>query len=155
MFSCRSVDLLDSRSSHLRTQNKEAAKSISVMSRDMPSFRLLPFAFSDTMKLTASQEFDPRLPLLIFGFHYCWLDCALMRSTDAKRLQTSKRDANVQALIARGVVGDFRSPDILRFGFAPLYTSFEDVWQAVQILKEIMRNREWDREEYRTRNKVT
>ena len=61
----------------------------------------------------------------------------------------------MQALIAKGVVGDFRSPDILRFGFTPLYTSYEDVWEAVQILKGIMENKDWDKAEYRTRNKVT
>lgn len=61
----------------------------------------------------------------------------------------------LQALIARGVVGDFRSPDILRFGFTPLYTSFRDVWDAVQHLKAVMENREWAVEEYKTRSKVT
>lgn len=61
----------------------------------------------------------------------------------------------LQALIARGVTGDFRSPNILRFGFTPLYTSFEDVWEAVQILRDIMEKKEWDKEEYKTRNKVT
>ena len=61
----------------------------------------------------------------------------------------------LQALIAKGIVGDFRSPNILRFGFTPLYTSFEDVWEALQVLKGIMENKEWDREEYKTRNKVT
>ena len=44
----------------------------------------------------------------------------------------------VQALISRGVIGDFRSPDILRFGFAPLYISYVDVWDAVSHLKEVM-----------------
>lgn len=61
----------------------------------------------------------------------------------------------MQALIARGVTGDFRSPDILRFGFAPLYTSFLDVWEAVQHLKLVMEDREWERNEYKTRSKVT
>jgi len=61
----------------------------------------------------------------------------------------------VQALIARGVVGDFRSPDILRFGFTPLYTSFRDIWESVQQLKAVMQGREWDCEKFKARSKVT
>jgi kynureninase len=60
-----------------------------------------------------------------------------------------------QALIARGVIGDFRAPDVLRMGFTPLYTRFEDVWRAVSILGEIMDSREWDHDGYRIRGKVT
>jgi len=61
----------------------------------------------------------------------------------------------MQALIARGVVGDFRAPEILRFGFTPLYTRFVDVWDAVEILHEIMADRTWDQPNYRRRAKVT
>jgi kynureninase len=46
--------------------------------------------------------------------------------------------AVMQALIARGVIGDYREPQIMRFGFTPLYTSFTEVWDAVQVLKEIL-----------------
>jgi kynureninase len=46
--------------------------------------------------------------------------------------------AVMQALIARGVIGDYREPEIMRFGFTPLYTSFADVWDAVEILKQIL-----------------
>jgi kynureninase len=60
-----------------------------------------------------------------------------------------------QALIARGVIGDFRAPDILRLGFTPLYTSFGDVWRAAQILGSIMDGRLWDCAEYRKRALVT
>ena len=59
------------------------------------------------------------------------------------------------ALIARGVIGDFREPDILRFGFAPLTTRFVDVWDAVEALVEIMETRAWDHPEHRRRPRVT
>jgi kynureninase len=63
--------------------------------------------------------------------------------------------AIVQALIAAGVVGDFRSPDILRFGFAPAYLRYVDVWDAAVRLRDIMVERRWDRPEYRRQAKVT
>ncbi|WP_284736090.1 kynureninase [Dongia deserti] len=61
----------------------------------------------------------------------------------------------MQALIARGVIGDFRAPDILRFGFAPLYVSFVDIWDAVAQLKAVMAGMEWQRPEFRRRAAVT
>ncbi len=61
----------------------------------------------------------------------------------------------MQALIARGVIGDFRAPDILRFGFAPLYVSFTDICNAVAQLKAVMAGREWERPEFRRRAAVT
>ena len=63
--------------------------------------------------------------------------------------------AIVQALIARGVIGDFRAPDILRFGFAGLYVRHVDVWDAVAVLKDIMLTRAWDRPEFMARKAVT
>jgi kynureninase len=63
--------------------------------------------------------------------------------------------AVMQALIAAGVVGDFRHPDLLRFGFAPAYVRFVDVWDAVERLREILDSAAWDRAEYRVRGKVT
>jgi kynureninase len=63
--------------------------------------------------------------------------------------------AVMQALIARGVIGDFRAPDIVRFGLTPLYLRFVDVWDAVEILRDIMQTRAWDRDEFRTRAAVT
>jgi kynureninase len=63
--------------------------------------------------------------------------------------------AVMQALIARGVIGDFRSPDILRFGFAPLYLRYVDVWDAAEALGDILRTGAWDRPEYHRRAAVT
>jgi kynureninase len=63
--------------------------------------------------------------------------------------------AAMQALIARGVIGDFREPDVMRFGFTPIYIGFADVEKAARTLVEIVRGRLWDRPEYRARNKVT
>ena len=61
----------------------------------------------------------------------------------------------VQALIERGVIGDFRSPDIARFGFAPLYVSHADVYDAVDHLVSVIERREFARPAYATRNAVT
>ena len=63
--------------------------------------------------------------------------------------------AIMQALIARGVIGDFRAPDILRFGFTPLYTRFADVWDAVDRLRQIMTSGEWRDPKYAVRAAVT
>jgi kynureninase len=63
--------------------------------------------------------------------------------------------AVMQALIANGVIGDFRAPDIIRFGFTPLYVSAEDVTKAAAVLERVMREKLWDRPEFRTRAKVT
>ena len=60
-----------------------------------------------------------------------------------------------QALIARGVIGDFRDPDILRFGFAPAYLRFADMAEAVRHLAEVLDNDEWQRAEFRERAAVT
>jgi len=68
--------------------------------------------------------------------------------------------AIVQALIARGVIGDFRAgdsqmPDILRFGFTPLYIGFEEVWQSVEHIVQVLETDEWQRAEFNQKNAVT
>ena len=63
--------------------------------------------------------------------------------------------AVMQALIARGVIGDFRAPDLLRFGFSPLYTRFVDVWDAADRLAEVLTSAAYREPRYRIRQTVT
>ena len=63
--------------------------------------------------------------------------------------------AIVQALIARGVIGDFREPDLMRFGFTPLYTRYTDVWDAVDRLLQVLASGEWRDARFATRAAVT
>jgi kynureninase len=63
--------------------------------------------------------------------------------------------AVMQALISKGVIGDFRAPDMVRFGFAPLYNTHEEVFEAAATLAKILDKKLWDTPEFRTRKKVT
>jgi kynureninase len=87
------------------------------------------------------------------------LETACPRDATRRGSQVSFRHpqgyAIVQALIARGVIGDFRAPDILRFGLAPLYLSHADIWRAVATLRDIMDGRDWDQPRYHRRAAVT
>jgi kynureninase len=89
-----------------------------------------------------------------FGFAF-----ASPREAERRGSQVSLRHpegyAIVQALTARDVIGDFRVPDIVRFGFAPAYLRFADAWDAVAALRAVMENREWQRPEHRQDAKVT
>jgi kynureninase len=67
----------------------------------------------------------------------------------------SEAYAVAQALIARGVIPDFREPDILRLGLAPAYLRFEDCWHAAQALGEVLASGEWERAEFKARAAVT
>ncbi|UYV36097.1 kynureninase [Rhodobacteraceae bacterium D3-12] len=87
------------------------------------------------------------------------LELASPRDPAARGSQVSFRFADgyaaMQALIARGVIGDFRAPDIMRFGFTPLYIDESDVIAAAEIVEDIMTNRLWDTDEYKARARVT
>ncbi|MBI3452301.1 MAG: aminotransferase class V-fold PLP-dependent enzyme, partial [Rhodospirillales bacterium] len=87
------------------------------------------------------------------------LDLLSPRETARRGSQVSFRHPHgypvMQALIARGVIGDFRAPDILRFGFAPLYLRHADMWDAVAALKDVLDTRAWDRAEFHARAAVT
>lgn len=61
----------------------------------------------------------------------------------------------MQALIAHGMIGDYREPNLVRFGFAPLYNGFADVWRAVDIMAGLLDRRTFDAPQYRERSRVT
>lgn len=63
--------------------------------------------------------------------------------------------AVVQALIDRGVIGDYREPRIMRFGFTPLYTRYSDAWDAAEILGDVLDSGAWRAERFMTRKQVT
>lgn len=81
------------------------------------------------------------------------------RDAAARGSQVSLRHehgyAIMQALIAAGVIGDFRAPDVMRFGLAPLYVRYVDMWDAVMALRQIMDTGAWRRAEFRRRAAVT
>jgi kynureninase len=87
------------------------------------------------------------------------LELATPRDTAVRGSQVSFRHpegyAMMQALIADGVIGDFRAPDILRFGFTPLYLRYVDVWDAVTRLRRILVEERWDQPAFKRRQKVT
>jgi len=89
-----------------------------------------------------------------FGFE---ISCP--RKAGARGSQISMRHAEgyaiMQAMIARGVIGDFRAPDFLRFGLAPLYNRYVDVWDAVDHLAGIMEKSEWREARFQARAAVT
>jgi kynureninase len=61
----------------------------------------------------------------------------------------------MQALIERDVIGDFRAPDVLRFGLAPLFVRFVDIWDAVAVLRDVMRSEAWRAERFQAKQRVT
>ena len=61
----------------------------------------------------------------------------------------------IQALISHGIIGDYREPNVMRFGISPLYMRFEDVWNAITCLREIMQTGEWQSEKFKNKNYVT
>lgn len=87
------------------------------------------------------------------------LECVSPAAPEARGSQISFRHehayAIVQALIAQGVTGDFRAPDILRFGFAPLYVRYVDAWDAAAHLVDTIESRRFDDEKFHRRQAVT
>lgn len=87
------------------------------------------------------------------------VELASPRDPNARGSQVSFRFhegyAGMQALIARGIIGDFRAPDIMRFGFCPLYNTSDEVSHAASALCEIIATGEWDKPEFKARKAVT
>ncbi len=87
------------------------------------------------------------------------LELVTPRDADQRGSQVSFRAAEgyamMQALIAHGVIGDFRAPDILRFGFTPLYLRYADVVAAAATLERVVNDRLWDDDRFKRRRKVT
>ncbi len=87
------------------------------------------------------------------------LELASPREPQARGSHVALRHAQayavMQALIARGVIGDFRTPDLMRFGFAPLYNRHADIWHAVETLRDVLHTAAWDRSEFKQRQAVT
>jgi kynureninase len=87
------------------------------------------------IKLFGSRDFSKR------GSHVC--------------LEHEQSYAVMQALISRKLIGDFRAPNLMRFGFTPLYVSYTDVYDAVEILADVLDNRIWDNPKFLAQNAVT
>lgn len=87
------------------------------------------------------------------------LRCISPRDPESRGSHISFRHPNAfelcQALIADGVIGDFRAPDVARFGLTPLYLGFEDVWQAVERMRTILDEGRWRDPRFAVRGKVT
>ena len=113
---------------------------------DMRDIRNASIALADLF----IREVEARCPELVL---------ASPRDGSKRGSQVSFRHPNgyaiMQALIARGVIGDFRAPDAIRFGVTPLYIGEAEVRAAVDILADIMDNRRWDTAEYRKMAAVT
>jgi kynureninase len=87
------------------------------------------------------------------------LSVASPRDAAIRGSQVSLRHSHayqvMRALIDRGVIGDFRTPDLMRFGFAALYTRYVDIYDAVDALRDVLTQGSWQRPEYASRLTVT
>jgi kynureninase len=99
--------------------------------------------------------------LLEHGFGIATPEDDESRGSQVSLTRSDGAYAIVQALIARGVIGDFRAgdgkqqPDILRFGLTPLYVGYTDVWHAIRNLKEVMDTQEWQQARFSKKQAVT
>jgi kynureninase len=104
--------------------------------------------------LALTELFMARVAALLPGLDIVTPRQASLRGSQVG-ISFDKGYAVVQAMIARGVIGDFRSPDLMRFGFAPLYVRFRDVWEAAEILAECINAEVWHDPRFNQRLDVT
>jgi len=119
-----------------------------VVAADIHKLRYKSLQLSRLFEQLVSQRLAP------YGFTSDSPDEPEQRGSQVALLHPSAY-AIVQALIAAGVVGDFRPPNVLRFGLAPLYLRFQDIWDAVTTLAEIMESGRWQDDEFSVRKAVT
>jgi len=102
---------------------------------------------------------DPVIALVDDSLRDLGIEVASPREAPIRGSQVSLRHQEayrvMRALIDRGVIGDFRTPDLMRFGFASLYTRYVDIFDAVSSLRDVLITRAWQRPEYATRLTVT
>ncbi|PZQ75273.1 MAG: kynureninase, partial [Variovorax paradoxus] len=126
----------------------------------MQALRTKSLALTDTFIALVEQRCPGHFALVTPREHAQRGSQVCLRMADPGQCIGGPAYAIVQALIARGVIGDFRAgdehmPDILRFGFTPAYIGFEDVWNAVGNLAQVLEEEEYRRPEFNTRNAVT
>ena len=90
-----------------------------------------------------------------FGLTQCTPRDPALRGSQVSYSREEGAYVIMQALIGRGVIGDFRAPDVLRFGLAPLYTRHVDVWDAVEHLRQVLQSGEWRDARFSARAAVT
>lgn len=115
---------------------------------DMEALRDKSVSLGDVFIALAEQE------LAGLGFTLATPRDAAQRGSQVS-LRHAEGYAIMQALIARNIIGDFRAPDILRFGFAALYVRHVDIWDTIAALKDIVTSGAWNTDAFRTRKSVT
>ena len=114
----------------------------------MDAIRKKSLALSELFRALVDQECDD------FGFS-CVTPAAPEDRGSHLSFAHKHAYAVMQAIIHRGVIGDFRRADLMRFGFAPLYVGFVDCWDAVTVLREVMVSGAWKADNYHKLNRVT
>jgi len=120
-----------------------------VLAADMNALRRKSMALTDLFIALVEERCTGHGLQLVSPRH------AAQRGSQASFAHAAAGYPMMQALIARGVIGDFRAPDILRFGFTPLYTRFVDVWDAVEHLVQVLQSGEWREARFNQRAAVT